>query len=305
MTAIEQRFRRNFILACILHGALIGGIVVFEGLMSSARSSTPAVVELITPADILGDLPQGAGRGRGNYAPPPPETPGEDSSGANSAALAADEQLAPKPKVVPETTRDANEIAIPRKRTVRETKPTPSATARKTSVKQTTTAKSYAKTTSANPAESAEAIRRRFASALASAEGGTPGGDNQSPGGGTGESKYGRLGSPDGAPDGIAGGIGKGSPFWSYYLRVHDLMYEAWVQPGQALNFDTKLVTTIRLRVARDGRILDVRLQDSSGNRLMDDSALAAARDVPRLDPLPEGLGGDTADITVNFRLEG
>jgi TonB family protein len=64
-------------------------------------------------------------------------------------------------------------------------------------------------------------------------------------------------------------------------------------------------VATILLRVARDGRIDAVRLEHSSGNKLMDDSALAAARSVPRLDPLPEGLGGDTAEISVNFRLEG
>ncbi len=305
MTAIEQRFRRNFILACVIHGALIGGIVVFEGLISNARSSAPAVVALITPADILGDLPKGPGLGRGNYAPPPPEPAAEDSAGPNSAALAADEQPAPKPKVLPQATRDPNEIAIPKKQVAKEPKPTTSATTKKTSVKPTVDAKSSTKTASANPAASADAIRKRFASALATAEGGTPGGDNRSAGGGTGESKYGRLGSPDGAADGIAGGVGKGSPFWSYYLQVHDRMYEAWEQPGQAVNFDKKLVTTILLRVARDGRILDVRLQDSSGNRLMDDSALAAARGVPRLDPLPEGLGGATADISVNFRLEG
>jgi len=312
MTAIEQRFRRNFILACILHGALIGGIVIFEGFFSSARSSAPAVVALITPADILGDLPKGPGQGRGNYAPPPPEPHPKDSgpaadesASANSTALAADEQPAPKPKAVPQAVRDPNEIAIPKKQITKETKPAASATAKKTSVKPTATAKSPTKATSANPAASAEAIRKRFASALAAAEDGTPGGDNRPAGGGTGESKYGRLGSPDGSPDGIAGGVGKGSPFWSYYLHVHDLMYEAWEQPGQALNFDKKLVATILLRVARDGRILDVRLQGSSGNKLMDDSALAAARDVPRLDPLPAGLGGDTADITVSFRLEG
>ncbi|HUI07151.1 MAG TPA: cell envelope integrity protein TolA [Verrucomicrobiae bacterium] len=273
--------------------------------MSAARSSTPAVVALITPADILGDLPKGAGQGRGNYAPPPPEPAAGESAGPNSAALAADEQLAPKPKAVSETIRDPNEIAIPKKRIVKESKPKPTATVKKSSAKPPAAAKSSLKAGSANTAASAEAIRRRFASALAAAEDGTPGGDNQSPGGGTGESKYGRLGSPNGAPDGIAGGVGKGSPFWSYYLRVHDVMYEAWEQPGQALNFDNKLVATILLRVARDGRILDVRLQNSSGNKLMDDSALAAARDVPRLDPLPEGLGGETADITVNFRLEG
>ena len=306
MTAIEQRFRRNFILACVIHGALVGGIVLFEGLISNARSSTPAVVALITPADILGDLPKGPGLGRGNYAPPPPEPASEESAGPNNAALAADEQTAPKPKVLPQATKDPNEIAIPKKQVAKESKSTTTAAVtKKTSVKPTATAKSSTKATSANPAANADAIRKRFASALATAEGGTPGGDNRSTGGGTGESKYGRLGSPDGSPDGIAGGIGKGSPFWSYYLRVHDLMYEAWVQPGQAVNFDKKLVATVLLRVARDGRILDARLQNPSGNKLMDDSALAAARDVPRLDPLPEGLGGDTADISVNFRLEG
>ena len=310
MTAIEKRFRRNFILACVIHGALVGGIVLFEGFLSSARSSAPAVVALITPADILGDLPKGPGMGRGNYAPPPPEASTvEEPGGPNAAELAADEQPAPKPKAISQATKDPNEIAIPKKQVTKQPKPaapsTAATTAKKPTAKATISAKSTPKTTSSNPAANADAIRRRFASALATGEGGTPGGDNQAPGGGTGESKYGRLGSPNGSPDGIAGGVGKGSPFWSYYLRVHDLMYEAWEQPGQAVNFDKKLVTTILLRVARDGRVIDVRLQNSSGNKLMDDSVMTAARDVPRLDPLPEGLGGDTADISVNFRLEG
>ena len=114
-----------------------------------------------------------------------------------------------------------------------------------------------------------------------------------------------RSGSPDGAADGIAGGVGKGSQFWSYYMHVHDRMYEAWDQPGQATSLDKKLVTTIVLHVARDGRIEGVRLEHPSGNKLMDDSAMTAAHSVPRLDPLPDGLGGDFAEISVNFRLEG
>ena len=320
MTAIEQRFRRNFILACILHGALVVGIVVFEGLISSARSSAPTAVELITPADILGDLPKGAGQGRGNYAPPPPDPTVESAGGQNDATLAADEQPAPKAKVAAPQVNDPNEILIPKKPTpTTKKKPVPtekattttvtakaaSTATKKTSAKPVVSAKSSTKTTAAGPAVSANSIRQRFASALTAAEGGTPGGDNRAPGGGTGESKYGRLGSPDGAADGIAGGIGKGSQFWSYYLQVHDRMYEAWEQPGQAVSYDKKLVATILLRVARDGRILDARLQNSSGNKLMDDSALSAAHEVPRLDPLPQGLGGDTADISVNFRLEG
>jgi TonB family protein len=229
-----------------------------------------------------------------------------------------EEQVTAKARVSPPETKDPNEIAIPKKQSVKETKKPADAVAKKpvttdkSTDKPTTAAKkSVAKTKpstqsgSSGTAESESAIRQRLASALAAAEGGTPGGDNRPRGGGTGESKYGRLGSPDGAADGIAGGIGKGSPFWSYYMHVHDRMYEAWEQPGQARDFDKKLVATILLRVARDGRIDAVRLEQSSGNKIMDDSALAAAHSVPRLDPLPDGLGGDFADISVNFRLEG
>lgn len=322
MSTIEKRFRRNFILACIVHAAVIGGIVVFEGVINSARSNIPAAVELITPADILGDMPKGPGMGRGNYAPPPPAPTGESATPAagpsESVASTPKEQAVPKVKASPPEARDPNDVAIPRKQSAKDAKK-PADTA----VKQTATSdkpadkppvtakKAVAKTKSSVPnglvgtAESASSIRQRFASALSAAEGGTPGGDNRLPGGGNGESKYGHLGSPDGSPDGMAGGVGKGSPFWSYYLHVHDRMYEAWEQPGQAVSLDKKLVTTILLRIARDGRIDAVRLEHSSGNKIMDDSVLAAAHNVPRLDPLPEGLGGDFADISVNFRLEG
>ena len=79
MSTIEKRFRRNFVVACLVHVAIIGGIVVFEGVFNNARSNVPATTELIIPADILGDLPTGAGMGRGNYAPPPPEPAGENA----------------------------------------------------------------------------------------------------------------------------------------------------------------------------------------------------------------------------------
>jgi len=317
MSALEKRFRRNFVLACAVHAALIGGIVLFEGVINNARSNAPTPVELITPADILGDLPKGEGQGRGNYAPPPPETPSEPataSAGPTAPPAAPEEPVAPKVKAPPPEIKSPDEVAIPKKSTTKEVKKTADAPVKKavTSAKSTTnTVKAVASTKSATKsgasgtAESATSIRQRFASALASAEGGTPGGNNRAAGGGTGESKYGRLGSPDGSADGIAGGIGKGSPFWSYYMQIHDRMYEAWEQPGQAVGFDKKLVATVLLRIARNGRIEGVRLQHSSGNKLMDDSAVTAANSVPRLDPLPEGLGGDFAEISVNFRLEG
>jgi TonB family protein len=263
-------------------------------------------VDLI-PADILGDLPKGEGVGRGNYAPPPPEPAG--GAAPSEATLASDEQIAPKPKTAPPTVNNPNDILIPKKPVPTATKKPvateKSSAVKTTSQKPTTSTKPPVKTVSAGTGASANSIRQRFASALAVSDGCSPGGDNRTPGGGTGVAKYGRLGSPDGAADGIAGGIGKGSPFWSYYMHVHDRMYEAWEQPGEAVGFDKKLMATILLRIARDGRIEGVRLDRSSGNKLMDDSALTAARNVPRLNPLPEGLGGAFAEISVNFRLEG
>jgi outer membrane biosynthesis protein TonB len=318
MSTIDKRFRRNFIVASLAHAALIVGIIFFEGAIHRAQSNAPAAVELITPADILGDLPAGTGNGRGQYTGPPPK-PAHEAAGPAGVAepiTATEQPVAPKMKAAAPESSEPNGILIPKKQAVKESrKPvdaaTNKATADKGAQKSPTTKKAPASaksSTSDGPSstsESAASIRQRFANALASAEGGSSGGDNRPAGGGNGQSKYGRLGSPDGAADGMAGGVGKGSPFWSYYLRVHDLMYEAWEQPGKAVEFDKKLVTTILLRVARDGRIDAVRLEHSSGNQLMDGSALAAAHSVPRLDPLPEGLGGDFAEISVNFRLEG
>jgi TonB family protein len=316
MSTIEKRFRRNFIVACIVHAGLIGGIVLFEGVFNSARSNAPVPIEVITPADILGDLPKGTGTGRGNYAPPT-EPAGDrvtTTTDSSTPSPPAEEKVAPAPKVAATEASDPNEIAIPKKRQiVKEAKKSTDASVKKAAAndKLTEKPKTVAKKTdstvksASSATESAASIRQRFASALAAADGGTPGGDNRAPGGGSGESKYGRLGSPDGAADGIAGGVGKGSPFWSYYLHVHDVMYEAWDQPGQSAEIDKKLVTTVLLRVARNGRIEGVQVEHSSGNQLMDASALAAVHSVPRLDPLPEGLGGDFAEISVNFRLEG
>jgi len=101
----------------------------------------------------------------------------------------------------------------------------------------------------------------------------------------------------------MVGGTGPGSPFWDYYMHVHDQMYEAWEQPGDVN--DRKLVAVVLLKIARDGSITKVELESSSGNQSMDKSALAAARKVLRLDPPPEALvKGSFAPIAVYFQLK-
>jgi TonB family protein len=203
-------------------------------------------------------------------------------------------------------TSDPDEIAIPRKKTaVSKKTPKDTATANAKSATDTKVATKTKKAGGTSSVENADEIRRRFASALKAAgdgEGGTAYGDGKVAGGGTGKSNH--LGSPDGSPDGVPGGVGQGTPFWKYFQGVHDQMYEAWEQPGSAL--DKKLIATVMIKVARDGSITDVELQRSSGNKLMDDSAVTAARKVLHLEPPPDSLvRGSTADITVDFQVEG
>lgn len=297
MTSVEQAFRRNFIVVCILHATLIAGIVLCEGLFAGGRKSSAAFVELVVPADILGDLPKGTGQGRGAFTPPSRPVAPQATFAPREPAFAADERPAPQPKPSVQPPSNPNEIKIPKK-------PAPTAQ-KKPAQKSVVVTQRLAPTTggSTTAKVGADDVRQRFAKALQTAAGGTPYGDNKAAGGGSGKSA--RIGSPNGAANGVQGGRGQGTLFWWYYQHVHDRMYEAWEQPGEMLNWNKQLVSTVLIRVARDGTIENASLTNSSGNKLMDDSALSAARRVTRLDPLPEGLGGEFKDITVDFQLEG
>jgi len=315
MNAPDQRYRRNFILALTLHASVIGILIGWEHFLSDdglAQSNSE-----IIQADILGELPAGDGPGRGLYKAPEPPGPApaaQAPAAAASESAAAqnspeDEAVAPAAKAVPQPKPAPDEIAVPTKKTskkpVAESKPATTASGKKPA---TTTAATPAKTakatagTGSGKGSSAEEIRNRFAKALGSSANGTPYGDGRAAGGGT--SKSGKIGSPNGLAEGEVGGIGQGTPNARYLQHVHDVLYEAWEQPGSAL--DKRLITTIHLRIARDGSIAEASVKIGSGNKLMDESVLAAVRKVPRLEPPPAILvHGEYAVIPVNFSVEG
>jgi TonB family protein len=313
---MDPNFRRNMVGALIAHGALIAGLVVWETF--TPKNSEEIVVEMITPAALLGDLPVGPGRGTGAHRAPEPVAaplPTQPAGGADDER----EAPAPAPATVARTVAQPisrpvpiapNDVAIPTKTNVR---PTPvrttatntgTTTSRRTQTGASSATTKTAKTTGGTRGASADDFRKRFASALGSSEGGSALGDGRPAGGGDGSKKYGRLGHPDGTADGVVGGLGKGSPNWQYFLHVHDRMYDAWEKPNELL--DKNLKATVLLEIAPDGTINDVRLKRSSGNKVMDDTAMAAARRVPRLNPPPSSLlKGAEAPVTVDFELEG
>ena len=304
MTAPDKRYRRNFFIALVLHVIVIAVLIGWEQFLSDASEARPS--SEIIEADILGELPAGTGTGRGEYKAPEPAgnpPPAPVPKAEPSQNLAGDEVAAPEPKPAAQSKANPGDIAIPKKspnkKPVTEAKSAVASTGKKSTTN--TTAKATARN-GTGKGSSADEIRNRFANALKSSANGTPYGDGKAAGGGTGKS--GKIGSPNGAEDGAVGGVGQGTPYAGYLLHIRDLLYEAWEQPGSAL--DKRLVTTVLLRIARDGSVVDVSVKIGSGNKLMDDSVLAAVRKVPRLDPPPAGLmRGEYAVIPVNFSVEG
>lgn len=98
------------------------------------------------------------------------------------------------------------------------------------------------------------------------------------------------------------GGGGTLIPFAWYYNQVKSAMYEAWQQPSSLIG-KKGLVTTVEIRVQRDGQITAKKIALPSGNTQMDDSVLRALEAVSRLPELPVGLGGFYKDISIDFEL--
>ncbi len=302
MSAQQQRYRRNFIIAVTLHVAVMIVVIFGEHFLNAGSASAKPTVDMIIPAALLGEAPKGTGTGFGAYKPPTEPAGANNIAEPNAEMSPPDETTAPK-ATLPKS--DPSEVGISKKNVAKKPVMKTTAAAKPTTAKKaiSTTAASAKSRTTAGTSKVASAadIKNRFAKALQAVEDGTPYGDGKKAGGGSGT---GRIGSLTGSPDGVVGGVGQGSPNWRYFEHVHDVMYDAWEQPGSAL--DRKLVATVQVRVARDGTITDVSLRIASGNKVMDESVLAAARKVQRLDPPPANLvRGDVASITVDFQVEG
>jgi TonB family protein len=106
------------------------------------------------------------------------------------------------------------------------------------------------------------------------------------------------LGSGSGSGSG-----GPDSPVAWYYAMVKQIMYEAWQQPSGLANAGNP-ITTVTIRVKRDGTISDWQMMRPSGSALMDESVKRAVQSVKRLKPLPPQFIGPSQDITIQFELE-
>lgn len=126
--------------------------------------------------------------------------------------------------------------------------------------------------------------------------GGTPAGERAPTPGTTGG------GSPFGSDNIYASGPTGGVPdmeFSAYYNDIWKRIRSMWSVPEDLLDQD--LETIVGIRIARDGTIVDVWMEEESGNSYYDDTALRAIRKANPLAPLPEKYTGASMDVGIRF----
>lgn len=97
------------------------------------------------------------------------------------------------------------------------------------------------------------------------------------------------------------GGPG-GEAYASYGMFVQDAFDKAWIVLQDLSDDDS--VATIRVRVARDGRVTDVRFVERSSNATMNKSVQRAMDAVKKLPPFPDFIKESERTFTIEFNLK-
>ncbi len=99
------------------------------------------------------------------------------------------------------------------------------------------------------------------------------------------------------------GGSGKTADlkFQIYYSIIWSKIKDAWVLPENMTSADKKLEAIIAIRIKKDGEIVKVWTEKSSGNNYFDQSALRAIAKANPLPPVPEGYGEEYFELGIRF----
>jgi len=90
-----------------------------------------------------------------------------------------------------------------------------------------------------------------------------------------------------------------------YVESVRRAISQNWIQTtiDPSVRAARRAKTTVSFRIFRNGTINNIRLDTSSGNRSMDDSATRALLGIDKLPALPSDYSGAYVDVTFDFDL--
>lgn len=302
----DRTFRRNFFVIAALHVVAVA-VIYF---VSAWQRKSPADRVVWLEDGSVG----GGNTGAGDAAPEPPPAPSARESKpeappATKSELisvppinqAPSEIVTPKATPVPTTPKPATaKPESPKPHTPKATpKPTPKPSPKPKPATPKATPGEEGEDTppkpkaspSEKPKASPGAAKTDGAGTAANKTPGATGGNGPGAGNGKGPAKS---------------GSGSGtSEFGWYFSMIHDRFHSRWDQPTDIARTGQDIVTTLKIRIGKDGAIQNREVIHSSGNTVMDESVMAAAERVQQIDPLPAGLGnGDFFEVNVAFKLD-
>jgi len=86
-----------------------------------------------------------------------------------------------------------------------------------------------------------------------------------------------------------------------YMARVRQQIYAKWVYPREAQDRDLRGRLVVEFQIGKDGRLLSLDLVTSSGEYILDSSALNAIKLAERYPPLPDAMQRDVLPIVAIF----
>jgi TonB family protein len=327
-------FRRNFIIVTLVHVALVA-VLYLGGLFRSPPPKTEEITWLDGGSAGGGEL-RTVNSDPPLPPPPEPDPPVEPEPARPEPAPVIESLPIPPLEARPETgliVPVATPTPTPKPSTPKPATPKPKPATLKPTAKPSTpkpTPKPAAKTTPKATAKPSPKSTAKTSPKPAAKSSPKPIGDlaktdtsskpKATPGAGKGESAEkskpaGGGPGPKSTGEGTGVGSGKGAgredggsrdtEYSWYFLMIHDRFHARWEQPTSIARSGANYVTTLKLRIGKDGRILAREIVNASGSSMMDDSVLTAANNVTQIDPLPKGLGnGEYFDIKVNFKLD-
>lgn len=302
----DRSFRRNIVIVSLLHLAVVAGLYLFHSL--GKKPEVPQVLWLeggsLGGGDITGEAaPAAAEPEPAPETPPvpepPPIPPPTEVAAVPPEPIAPSELVTPKATPEPATPKPATprpatpkpETPKPTPKSTPKTTPKPKPSTPKATPKKASAATPKAKATADTKPKSTPATGKTDGSAATGSASAASGGNGPGTGNGKGP---GKVGSGSGA-----------SEFGWYFSMIHDRFHARWEQPTSIIRGAQDFVTTLKLRISKDGTILGREIVKSSGDTVMDQSVMGAAERVQQIDPLPAGLGdGSIFEVNVAFKLD-
>jgi TonB family protein len=124
--------------------------------------------------------------------------------------------------------------------------------------------------------------------------------------------RTGALGLPGGGGGGFRGSqggvVGQAVPldtpdpnYREYMQRVRQRIYAKWNYPREAQDRELAGRLVIEFHIGKDGQLLSLELVSSSGESILDSSALSAVKMAERYPPLPETMQRDVLPVVAIF----